>query len=142
MIESSFVKYQHPAFIILVVPPIDETFVEIPPNALGKCSPPQTYPSKIHANVSVTINLSYSLGCSPNCQLRTVNTTLQCVCADECNNGGSYMSNVESNSRTLNACFVCQYIITLDFGKDYDLNSCDKRVYRKYVQQTLKYMYV
>ena len=83
MIDSSFVKYHSRNTTLLVHPPIDETFVEIPATTLGQCSPAQTYPSIIHTNVSVTINLSYSLGCYPNYHLCMVNTTLQCVSAEE-----------------------------------------------------------
>ena len=98
MIESSVVVFYDPTTHVLVSRLIDETFVEIPANALGQCSPPQTYPSEILANVSVTVNLSYSLGCSPNYQLCIVNTTLQCVYADESINGKSYTACVEGFS--------------------------------------------
>ena len=101
MIESSVVTYYNPSEKVSTTRPNDETFVEIPANALGQCSPPQTYPSEIHANVSVTIHFSYSLGCSPNYQLCTVNTTLQCVCAEECINGKSYTACVKTSTSLL-----------------------------------------
>ena len=57
----------------------DYVLVEIPASALGQFSSQQTYYGKFYTNSSVTINLSYSLGCSPNYTLFTVSTVLQCV---------------------------------------------------------------
>ena len=112
LIESSVVTDYNHNTTVIVFRPIEETFVGIPANALGQCSPPQTYPSKIHANMSVTINLSYSLGCSPNYQLCTVNTTLQCVSEDECINGNLYIYSLCAWKAFpycifSNACFAC-----------------------------------
>ena len=69
---------------------IDGIFVEIPASALGESSPPQLYSGEFQEQPPVTVNLSYSLGCSPNFTLCTVNTVLQCVPEDECVDGKSF----------------------------------------------------
>ena len=63
---------------------IDQTFVDIPASALGQYSPPQTYQGEFHV---ATINLNYSLGCSPNYKPCSVNSIPQCVPEDECSDG-------------------------------------------------------
>ena len=68
---------------------IDFIFIEIPASTLGESSPPQLYSGDFQEQPPVTINLSYSLGCSPNYTLCTVSTILQCVPEDECINGKS-----------------------------------------------------
>ena len=68
---------------------IDRIFIEIPASTLGGSSPPQLYSGVLQEQPPVTINLNYSLGCSPNFILCTVNTVLHCVPEDECVDGKS-----------------------------------------------------
>ena len=53
---------------------VDNIFIEIPVSTLEEPSPPDIYAGEFHTVSPVTINLSYSLGCSPNYTLCTVNT--------------------------------------------------------------------
>ena len=90
MIESFVILKYFLSIGSLAIDPIDQTFVEIPASALGEYSPSQNYSGEFHVDFPVTINLSYSLGCSPpNYKLCTVNTVLQCVREYECTNGRS-----------------------------------------------------
>ena len=68
---------------------VDNIFIEIPVSKLEEPSSPDIYSGEFQEQPPVTINLSYSLGCSPNYTPCNVSTVLQCVPEDECINGKS-----------------------------------------------------
>ena len=65
---------------------IDNVFIKIPASTIEEPSPPDIYLGEFKP---VTINLSYSMGCSPGYTLCSVNTVLQCVPEGVCIDGKS-----------------------------------------------------
>ena len=90
IIESYNKQIINPSTGGFVLNLIDLIVVEIPACALGQYSFPQTYFGEVHEDLPITVNLSYSLGCSPNYTLCTIATVLQCVLEYECINGKPY----------------------------------------------------
>ena len=85
LLIQSFVPTNYGPFLI------DNIFVEVPASILGDVSPPQTYTyvGEFHADLPVTIDLRYSLGCSPNYTMCSVDSSLQCIPENQCIDGMS-----------------------------------------------------
>ena len=90
---------------------IDRIFIAIPASTLGESLPPQIYYGEFQEDIPVTINLSYSFGCSPNYTLCTVNTVLQCVPEADCVDGNLY--SILDSLFPRNVCLCCINFVSL-----------------------------